>query len=96
VLLGTAHLPICNIQPDWSECPRCFFLPSREILGLFLAAFVKIAPLPLLGEGSGYGLFAMNYSRTGAATDHFSDSIVKSCSLDIRAVLLYGLRLEID
>src|SRR6267378_6855378 len=95
VLFGTARLPICNNQPDWSECPRCFLLPSREILGLFLAALVKIAPLTFLGESSRNGLVAMNYSRTGAATDHFGlDSEIASVGYQSSVTL--GLRLEID
>jgi len=88
VLPRTTRLPLRNIQSNRSECPSCFLSPSREIFGFLFAAFVKVAPLPFLAESSRHRLFAMNYSGTGAAVDHFSESIMKRPLPDIRAVLL--------
>src|SRR2546425_11660270 len=88
MLPRTTRLPLCNTQPNRSKCPSCFLSPAREILGLLFAALVKVASLPFLAESGRHRLVAMNYSRTGAAVDHFSESIIKRHSPDIRAVLL--------
>src|SRR5438552_9966765 len=88
VLLGTTSLPLRNTQPNRSKCPGCLFSPPREILGFLFAAFVIVAPLPLLAESSRHRLIAMNDTRTGATVDHFSEPIMKRHLPDIRAVLL--------
>src|SRR6266516_1904246 len=88
MLLRTTNLPLRNTQSNRSECPGRFLSPSRYIFVLLFAALVIVASLPFLAESGGHQLVAMNYSRTGAAVDHFSQSIMKRHLTDTRAVLL--------
>jgi len=57
---------------------------------------VIVASLPFLAESGRHQLVPMNDTRTSAAVDHFSESIMKRASAGYQSSVTLDLRLEID